>query len=54
MEYVLILDEGVVLDSNGEVVAPCESASDPRFVEYIRAVRDDGVQPRVIETRADI
>jgi hypothetical protein len=49
--YTIILDEGIVLrDSDGLVVAPCESAENPDFVTYIDWV-NAGNEPLVLDTR---
>ena len=49
--YTLILNEGVVLrDSDGDQVAPCQSAEDPDFIVYNEWV-ESGNQPTIIESR---
>lgn len=48
--YTLILDQGTVTrDSDGKVIAPCQSAEDPDFVEYIQWVEAGG-EPTVYDT----
>lgn len=52
--YTIILDEGTVTrDSDGKVVAPCQSAEDPDFVAYINWV-EAGNEPTVYNTASDI
>ena len=47
--YTLSISEGTVTrESDGKVVAPCQSAEDPDFVEYINWV-NAGNQPNVVE-----
>lgn len=51
--YTIILDEGVVIrDSDAKVVAPCQSAQDPDFLEYILWV-EAGNQPLILPTRSN-
>jgi hypothetical protein len=46
--YTIVYEEGnVYRDSDGKIVAPCESATDPDFLEYIAWV-NDGNEPRYI------
>lgn len=41
--YTIILDQGTVTrDSDGKVIAPCQSPDDPDFVEYIAWVEAGG------------
>lgn len=48
--YTIILNEGTVIrDSDGKTIAPCESALDPDFVEYINWV-NAGNEPIIIDT----
>lgn len=48
--YTIILDQGIVRrNSDGKVVAPCDSAQDPDFVEYIDWVHA-GNQPVIFDT----
>lgn len=48
--YTLILDQGTVTrHSDGKVVAPCQSAEDPDFIEYNQWV-EAGNQPTIYET----
>lgn len=49
-QYTLICDEGVVIDGDGVVVAPCQSADDPSFVAYVQWC-ESGNQPIVVQTR---
>ena len=47
--YTLVLDQGTVTrDSDGKVVAPCESELDPDFIAYIEWVYA-GNQPLIIQ-----
>ena len=49
--YKIVLDEGVVIRvSDNKVIAPCQSADDVDFVEYIQWV-ESGNNPEIIETR---
>jgi hypothetical protein len=49
--YTIILDEGTVTrDSDGKVVAPCQSTDDPDFVEY-NAWIESGNTPLILDTR---
>jgi hypothetical protein len=48
--YTIILEEGnVYRDSDGKIVAPCQSADDPDFVEYNNWANNGG-QPTVYIT----
>ena len=48
--YTIILDQGIVIrDSDGKVVAPCQSAEDPDFIAYNQWVEAGG-QPTVYDT----
>ena len=48
--YTIILDQGIVTrDSDGKVIAPCQSADDPDFVAYNQWVEAGG-QPTVYDT----
>lgn len=48
--YTLILDQGTVTrDSDGKVIAPCQSAEGPDFVEYIQWIEAGG-EPTVYDT----
>lgn len=47
--YTVSISEGTVTrNSDGKVVAPCQSAEDPDFVAYIDWVNADN-QPNVVE-----
>ncbi len=49
--YTIILDEGIVVrDSDGRVVAPCQSDQDPDFLAY-NDWANAGGQPTLIPTR---
>jgi hypothetical protein len=48
--YTLIQDEGIVLDTNGVQVAPCQSINEPNFIAYIAWI-EAGNTPTIIETR---
>lgn len=51
MSYLIILDEGAVFrEVDGVQVAPCQSAEDPAFVEYIAWV-EAGNSPVEVQTR---
>lgn len=53
MTYIIILDRGVVIrNSDRKIVAPCQSADDPDFVEYINWI-EAGNQPTVYDTDTD-
>lgn len=48
--YTIIPDQGIVIrDSDGKVIAPCQSAEDPDFLAYNEWVHA-GNQPRVISS----
>lgn len=48
--YTIILDQGIVIrDSDGKIVAPCQSADDPDFIEYNQWV-ESGNQPTILNT----
>lgn len=52
MSYTLIHDEAVVVrDSDGVIVAPCQSVDDSGFRAY-QAWVEAGNQPAVLATRA--
>jgi hypothetical protein len=51
--YTIILDEGIVLDSNNAVVAPCQSADDPKYISYIAWVHA-GNTPLELATRNNV
>ena len=51
MMYTIILDEGVVLDEVGTQVAPCQSADEQAFKDYMEWVAA-GNEPIILETRA--
>ncbi len=47
MEYTIILSTGeVIRNSDGKVIAPCQSAEDPDFVAYILWI-NSGNQPLI-------
>lgn len=47
--YTIVLHEGTVTrDSDGKVVAPCESPLDPDFIEYIKWI-ESGNQPTILD-----
>lgn len=48
--YTIILDEGnVYRDSDGKIVAPCESDQDPDFLVYNNWANTGG-EPRILTT----
>lgn len=48
--YTIILDQGTVTrDSDGKIIAPCESDLDPDFLAYIEWV-NAGNQPVTLDT----
>lgn len=48
--YTIILDQGTVIrDSDGKIVAPCDSELDPDFVTYQNWVESGGL-PRILTT----
>ena len=50
MMYTISLSTGeVVRVSDGKVVAPCQSADDPDFRQYIDWVMVEGNQPTEVE-----
>lgn len=52
--YTIILDEGIVIrNSDGAVVAPCQSNQDPDFLEY-NAWANEGGNPIIYNTRSDM
>ncbi len=52
--YILILDEGTVIRlSDNTTVAPCQSETDPNFIEYNQWVAE-GNSPEIYNTRTDI
>jgi hypothetical protein len=52
--YTIILDQGIVRrDSDGKVVAPCQSTNDPDFVAYNDWIKA-GNQPNIYNTESDI
>lgn len=52
--YTIILDRGIVIrDSDGVIVAPVESAEDPKFIEYINWVNNSG-EPRIFNTASEM
>lgn len=49
--YTIILDQGTVTrDSDQKIVAPCQSAEDPDFLEYNAWASTPGNYPTVIDT----
>ena len=48
MYTIYLLRGEVVRDSDGKIVAPCQSAEDPDFVEYTNWVKQ-GNQPLQLE-----
>ena len=50
MKYIIILDEGVVLDENNIQVAPCQSIEEPAFAAYQEWI-SEGNLPLVLDTR---
>jgi hypothetical protein len=48
--YTIILDEGVVLDTNGVQVAPCQSIDDVTFIAYSDWIKAGNI-PIILETR---
>jgi hypothetical protein len=52
--YTLVLDEGIVIrESDGYIVAPCQSDTDPDFRTYIDWVMVEGNEPKVVDTRSN-
>jgi hypothetical protein len=52
--YTIVLDHGLVIrNSDGQVIAPCQSTDDPQFVYYNAWVRA-GNRPRVVETMDEL
>jgi len=53
--YTIILDEGVVIrDEDGLIVSPCDSSDDEAFLAYVYAVRQEGYEPNVVQTRDEL
>ena len=52
--YTIILDEGIVIrDSDGVVVAPCQSDQDPDFITYNTWANKGGI-PTIYNTRSEM
>ena len=50
--YTIILDEGIVIhNTDGKVVAPCQSIDDPDFIEYQTWI-ESGNEPVILDTRS--
>lgn len=53
--YTFVLDEGIVIrDEDGFIVLPCDSSDDEAFLAYVYAVRQEGYEPRVVNTREEL
>ena len=48
--YTIILDEGIVIDSNGVIILPCQSPDDVLFVHYANWL-NEGNEPIILVTR---
>ena len=48
--YTIILDEGIVINTDGSTVSPAQSVTDPLFVEYQKWI-DQGNEPIILVTR---
>ncbi len=53
-DYTIILDQGTVRrNSDGKIIAPCQSAEDPDFLAYI-AWAENGNEPEVLDTEPSV
>lgn len=49
--YTMILDQGTVTrDSDGKIIAPCESEHDVNFIEYNDWI-NSGNEPTIYDTK---
>lgn len=51
--HTLVIDEGIVIrESDGYIVAPCQSDADLDFRTYIDWIMVEGNEPVLMQTRA--